>query len=90
LADDRSLLKALDRELGEEDTKRQLRTNRILEGISTHIKSIESFELQSVITPGNLNIPPPLLMKKRAPSSSQNLISMPNNKNDLEVIRTNI
>jgi len=40
------LLKALDRVVGEDDTtkNRLSKTNRILDGISTHIKNSESYE----------------------------------------------
>ena len=57
-AEARSLLKALDRVIGEEDTsKNRIKTNRILDGISTLHKNSESFENQSQIPPVNLGIP---------------------------------
>ena len=44
MAETRSLLKALDRELNDEDSKKNIKNIRILEGISTHMKSSDSFE----------------------------------------------
>lgn len=57
-AEARSLLKALDRVIGEEDTsKNRIKTNRILDGISTLQKNSESIENQSHRSPVNLVIP---------------------------------
>ncbi len=44
MAETRSLLKALDRDINDEDSKKNIKNMRILEGISTLIKSSDSFE----------------------------------------------
>lgn len=57
-AEARSLLKALDRVVGEEDnSKNIIKTYRILDGISTQIKNSESFDEQSQVPSAKLTIP---------------------------------